>query len=185
VSQRVLALDLATITGWARHEPGMARPFFGAFRLPGKAGDVGRRADYLERWLITMHERHHFTHIVFEAQHVARETDIDTVYMLIALGGIVDKIGFQRGALTYKIMIQEWRKHFLGRGAGFKRDPNTKRYLHGEDPKELAIQRCAHYGWFTDLADAAEACGILDFFLSLIPDYDRPWRDAALLKAVS
>lgn len=167
----VLALDIATTTGWALHEPGMQRPFFGAIKLPGKAGEVGRRADALERWLRDQYKLRPFTHFVFEAQHVAAKMDIDTVYMLIALGGVVEKFAFQVGALCYKVHISEWRKHFLGRGGGFGKS----------SPKELAIQRCAQYGWHTDVHDAAEACGILDFFLTMIPKYDRPWRDNTLM----
>src|SRR3546814_9141638 len=74
--------------------------------------------------------------------------------------------------------------YFLGRGGGFKKTEDKKNYLPGHDPKELAIQRCAQYGWHTDIADAAEAVGILDFGLTMIPDYERPWRDALLMKTM-
>jgi hypothetical protein len=172
MTARVLALDLATVTGWALHKPDMQRPFFGAVKLLGSVGEVGKRADALERWLRGQHRLHRFTHYVFEAQHVAAKMDIDTVYMLIALGGVVEKFAFQVGAHCYKVHISEWRKHFLGRGAGFGKT----------NPKELAIQRCAQYGWYTDVHDAAEACGILDFFLTMIPAHPRPWRDAVFMK---
>src|SRR3546814_16206710 len=88
----------------------------------------------------------------------------------------------QKKPWVYKVHISEWRKHFLGRGGGFKKTEDKKNYLPGHDPKELAIQRCAQYGWHTDIADAAEAVGILDFGLTMIPDYERPWRDALLMK---
>ena len=183
----VVALDLATTTGWAWHRVGMPRPFFGAMKLPGGPHEVGKPADALERFLrdlfLTLRPEGPPTHYFFEAQHIDGQINIDTVYRLIALGGIVEKFAFQTGAKVYKVHISEWRKHFIGRGAGFKRD-GAGRYLPGEDPKELAIQKCAQYGWHTDVADAAEACGILDFSLSLIGDdvHPRPWRDAALLK---
>ena len=173
----VLALDLATTTGWAWHRPGMPRPFFGAERLPGGPRDVGQPADRLERMLRDLYvltkSEGGISHFFFEAQHLAAKINIDTVYRLIALGGIVEKFAFQVGAKAYKVNIAEWRKHFLGKGSGFK--------ARGEDQKELAIQRCAQYGWHTDVADAAEALGILDFALTMIPDYPRPWRDNALL----
>lgn len=185
---RVLALDLATVTGWALHEPGMERPYFGAIKLPGKPGDIGMRADALERWLRHQYQLRRFTHIVFEAQHVAAALNMDTVNMLIGLGTIVQKFAFQVKALCYNVDKSEWRKHFIGRGSGFKRYvlPNGKKgnYLPGQDPKELAIRQCARYGWHTDVADAAEACGILDYFLTMVPDHPRPWRDAVLLKGV-
>lgn len=181
----VLALDLATTTGWALHRPGMERPFFGAERLPGKPIDVGRPAERLRQILAEKHELYGgLTDIIFEAQHIGsvmdkrtgkmRNISIDTIYRLIALGGIVEWFAHCVGARCYKVHIQEWRKHFLGRGTGFK----------GRDPKDIAIDRCAALGWHTDVADAAEACGILDFYLHLlkraVPEYPIPWRDREL-----
>lgn len=182
----VVALDLATTTGWAWHRSGMPRPFFGAFRLPGSPEEVGRPCDALERWLrdlyVTLRGEGPPTHYFFEAQHVAGKINIDTVYRLISLGGIVEKFAYQTGAKSYKAHISEWRKHFIGRGGGFKKDGRGK-YLPGEDPKELAIQRCGQYGWHTDIADAAEALGILDFSLAQMGDFHpRPWRDDILMK---
>lgn len=184
----VLALDLATTTGWAWHLPGMPRPLFGAFRLPGDARAVGQPADALERWLreqaLLLRPHGGISHFMFEAQHISSRANVDTLYRLIALGGIVEKFAYQVKGHCYKVDISTWRKHFIGRGSGFKRTADKKSYLPGEDPKELAIQRCAEYGWHTDVADAAEAVGILDYSLSLIPDYERPWRDARLLGGV-
>lgn len=173
----VLALDIATTTGWALHHKGMERPFFGAFRLPGGTMAVGQQADALERWLRDMAiacraNGQPITHYFFEAQHLAAKVNIDTIYRLIALGGIVEKFAYQTNATTcLKVHISEWRRHFIGRGAAFGKD----------DPKQMAIARCAKYGWHMDVADAAEACGILDYALTLIPNYERPWRDKALM----
>ncbi len=175
----VVGLDIATTTGWAWHRKGMPRPFFGSMRLPGTPQEVGRPADALERFLrdqyMLLKPEGAPTHYFFEAQHIAAKINIDTVYRLIALGGIVEKFAYQVGAKVYKVHISEWRKHFIGRGAAFK-----------TDPKQLALQRCAEYGWHTDVADEAEACGILDFALTLVGEdhHPRPWRDAALLKAI-
>lgn len=185
----VLALDIATTTGWALHFPGLERPYFGAFRLPGDARAVGQPADALERWMrdmcITMKARGGISHIFFEAQHISQKANIDTVYRLIALGGVVEKFAFQIKAHTYKVDISSWRKHFIGRGSGFKKTPDKKAYLPGEDPKELAVQTCADYGWHTDVADAAEAIGILDYALTMLPDYERPWRDRKILGGIA
>lgn len=179
----ILALDLATTTGWAWHSSGEPRPFFGANRLPGSPQEVGKTADALERMLrdlyIMTRDTSQITHFVFEAQHVGAQMNIDTVYKLIALGGIVEKFAFQVGAFCYKVHISEHRKHFIGRGSGFKRGKSG--YLPGEDPKELALNRCAEYGWHTDSKDAAEALAILDFTASKLADHERPWRDKLLL----
>ena len=200
----VLALDLATTTGWAWHADGMPRPFFGAFKLPGDPEEVGRPADALERWLRDFYIKTRdagmpLTHYFFEAQHIDSRINIDTVYRLIALGALVEKFAFQtrpKGqskAWVFKVHISQWRKHFIGRGGGFKREKIEKivkgekklvtgGYLPGEDPKELAIQRCGEYGWHTDISDAAEAVGILDYALTMIPNHPRPWRDELLMR---
>lgn len=183
----VVGLDLATVTGAAWHHPSMPRPFFDAFRLPGEARDIGKRCDFLERWLRDIYIQHKplggISHFFVEEQHLGqvsggkgkprRTVSPATIKMLAALSGTVQKFAYQVNAHCYEVGISEWRKHFLGKGAGFK--------ARGEDPKELCIQRAADYGWHTDVADAAEALGILDFSLTLIPDYDRPWRDKALM----
>ena len=190
-----IAFDLATTTGWAWHAEGMPRPYFDAFTLPGDPGDVGKPAAALEDWLRVIYKRTKeegvpITHWFFEAQHIAGKINIDTVYRLIVLGGVIEKFAYQvmpkgqKKPWVYKVHISEWRKHFLGRGGGFKKTEDKKHYLPGHDPKELAIQRCAEYGWHTDIADAAEAVGILDFGLTMFPDYPRPWRDNLLMKTM-
>jgi len=180
----VLALDLATTTGWALHRPGMQRPFFDAFTLPGEPGAIGQPCAALEDWLFEKLDETWgeggISHFFFEAQHIAKGMNPQNAYRLIGLGAIVEKFAYQNKSLCYAVDISTWRKHFIGRGSGFKKDAQ-KRYLPGHNPKELAAQRCEQYGWFTDTHDAAEACGILDFGLSLIPNYQRPWRDKALL----
>lgn len=171
----VLSLDLATVTGWALHRPGMQRPHFGSWHLPGDVRQIGRRAEALRKNLSDLRAIYgDFSHIVFEAQHVSNKMDIDTVYCLMALGGMTEWFAHRVGALCYKIHIASWRKHFLGRGSKFVEK--------GEriSPKEVALRVCAEHGWHPDTPDAAEAAGILDYFLSLIDGYVRPWRDAAL-----
>lgn len=175
---KTLALDLATTTGWAFHMPGMSDPHFGHFKLRGRPGQVGRQMNQLLEFIQeTANTYGGINQIVFEAQHVAAKMNIDTIYMLICLGGTCELYAQWAGpqCQAWKVHISEWRKHFLGRGGHFmdKGQPI--------DAKELAIRRCADYGWHTNVADAAEACGILDYFLSLHPKYVRPWRDRILL----
>lgn len=172
----VLSLDLATNTGWALHKPGMSRPHFGAWRLPGRARDIGARMEALRLEFNAMRETYgDFSHMVFEAQHVSAKMDIDTIACLLALGGMTEWYAHRIGAKCLKVYIGQWRKHFLGTGGNFK-DKGEK-----ISAKELALRKCAEHGWHMSSSDAAEACGILDYFLSLIEGYERPWRDAALL----
>lgn len=172
----VLALDLATITGWALHRPGMQRPHFGTWKLKGSSRDIGARMESL-RVKLNEHRATYgdFSHLVFEAQHVSAKMDIDVIACLLGLGGMAEWYAFKIGAKCFKVHIAQWRKHFLGRGSAFK-DKGVP-----ISAKELALRRCAEHGWHMSSADAAEACGILDYFLSLMEGYERPWRDAALM----
>lgn len=166
----------------------MERPHFGAWRLPGPARDVGVRVEALRGRLGELRSLYgDFSHVVFEAQHVpvprfnralgkvTGGMDMDTLSCLIGLGAMTEWYAHRLGALSYKISIGEWRKHFLGKGGNFT-DRGVK-----ISAKELAIRKCREHGWFTDSEDAAEACGILDYFLTMIEGYERPWRDHALL----
>lgn len=192
----VLALDIATTTGWALHNPTMQRPFFGAVRLPGGKDEVGEAADALLRFLRDLYIRlrdngQPITHFFYEKPFIPTAANSATSERLLGLCAVTQMFAFQvRATSCRSIDISEWRKHFIGQGSGFKRTPDKKRYLPGHDPKELAIQRCASYGWHTDIADAAEACGILDYALTMVdaglrsaelPGWPRPWRDNALL----
>lgn len=192
MSYTILALDLATTTGWALHQQGMERPFFDAVRLPGGPKDVGPPVDALRKLIVDKHKLYGITDLVFEAQHIPTPKkgsthstlSLETVYRLIALGGMAEwcayKLGIKR---CFKVHIPSWRLHFLGRGTGFKRGPNGN-YLPGEDPKELAVRQCEKFRWHTQVADAAEACGILDYYIHLVAKEDPncliPWRDRPL-----
>jgi hypothetical protein len=183
MSYRPLALDLATTTGWALHQPGLERPFFGAIKLPGRPRDIGARMEALRVFLADKHAIYKPTDYLFEAQHVPMpkklpggkwsgpSMDIDTLAMLLGLGAMVEWFAHRVGARCFKVHISEWRKHFIGRGSGFG----------ATGAKEMAIRKCAEFGWHTDVADAAEACGILDFYMHLLAqadhDYAIPWRN--------
>lgn len=190
MSTCALGLDLATVTGFAWHRNPMPSPYLGAIRLPGDPEEVGKPGYALENWLWDLYEKDikpggPLTHIFFEAQHLSAKINMTTVYRLIALGGIVEKFAYTVGAKVYRVEIQHWRKHFIGRGGGFKKTPDKKKYLPGEDPKELALARAAQYGWHTDIADAAEASGVLDYGLTALGEHHpRPWRDQTFMQSL-
>lgn len=193
----VLALDIATTTGWAWHRPGMPRPFFGAVPLPSEVNEVGEPIAELLLWLRNLYiglknDGSPITHIFYEMPFInPRQINSRTSKRLMGLAGVVEMFAYQvKMTGIYEVDIAEWRKHFLGRGGGFKREKKWSekkqkmvpgKYLPGHDPKELAIQQCARFGWHTNVHDAAEACGLLDYALTMIPDYERPWRDNALM----
>lgn len=192
----VIALDIATTTGWALHNQTMQRPFFGALRVPGGKDNIGAALSAMLTFLQDIHDKmtaqgQPITHIFYEKPFIPGQVNSDTSERLMGLCAVTQLFAYRIGTTScYSIDISEWRKHFIGRGAGFKRTPDKKQYLPGHDPKELAMQQCARFGWHTDIADAAEACGVLDYAISMmdrsfvnagLPGYPRPWRDRTLL----
>jgi hypothetical protein len=187
----VLALDLATVTGWAAWGQGFnsSLPACDAVRLKGRSGEVGMSTEHLRLVLNELHRRFAFTHIFFEAQHIpmpkkhkpdgevqSRPINIETIYKLISLGGMVEWWGYKAGVEVFKVEIGSWRKHFLGRGTGFKKA--------GMDPKDEAIRRCEAIGVLTTNHNTAEAVGILDYSLTLFDNLVPPWRDKAIFERI-
>lgn len=134
------------------------------------------------------HEAFGLTDIVIEKQHLGTVTSKvegedgvvrkekrlispDTIDVLTALAHMVDWFSFRIGARFRCVPIQSHRKHFIGRGDYPKKEA-----------KQRALDVCRQLGWHVPNDDAAEACSILDYYLSLIRDYDRPWRDALLMQ---
>ena len=179
----ILALDLATVTGWALHEEGQALPFFGTLRLPYTPDECGPPMAKLRDFLDEKHAIWKFTEVVFEAQHIpmpkwdkvkkkwVQMLDMRTVYKLISLGSMIELWCQDNGIgdRCYQVHIATWRKHFIGEG-------NLKR----DAAKIKCMAVCQNLGWNTVEEDAAEAMGILDYYLSIKPNYDRPWRDRML-----
>lgn len=182
----VLALDLSTAgTGWALHEPGMERPFFGTFALPANPDQVGKPMEHLRQKLAEKHETYGLDHIVFEEQHLGSAFDKKkqkqrpisprTLKRIYALAGMVEWFAFRLDVICFSVPIGTWRKHFIGRGD-----------YGGDEAKQRAVDQCRLYGWHVPDHNAAEACGILDFYLALLDKemaggYTRPWRDQTFL----
>lgn len=185
MSYSVLAFDLATTTGWALWQPGLERPFFDAMKLPGGTNDVGRQVEALRVFMEEKHHLYRFTDMIFEDQFIPGNVNSSTARRLMGLAAIVEWFAHVHGIRCFSVDLSTWRKHFIGRGGGFKRSKTKPfNYLPGEDPKELAIRKCGEFGWHTNIADAAEACGVLDYYMHMLAKADRsfviPWRERPL-----
>lgn len=185
----ILALDIATTTGWAILDTRTPdRPFIGTIRLPSDVQEIGRAAENLRQFLAERHQMHGgLEHIVFEAQHVAgkrkvRQPDgsmvetggmnIHVLRRLIGLSAMTEWFAFKVGAKCYDVSIASWRKHAFGNGR-MKRD----------EAKERAMQECRALGFDPSNDNEAEAFFILDYYVALRNKHGagipRPWRDAA------
>jgi hypothetical protein len=101
--------------------------------------------------------------------------DINVIRKLIALGGMAEWFAHCIGARCFQVHIGTWRKHFCGRG-------NLKR----DQAKQMAVDTCRRLGIDPPDDNAAEACGILDYYLSIRrisgKPYPVPWRDIGLFQ---
>lgn len=150
----VLALDLATQTGWAsRNDNGSIT--FGSFRLPKTGDNVGAYLSAFHHWLIEivdLFDKPSLT-VVFEAPILPKTTGIKVVRKLQGLAGHTEFICDQMGVKScMEVNNKSVRKHFIGNG-GAKRD----------DAKRMTIEQCTKRGFRPQNDDEADALAVLDY----------------------
>jgi len=152
---KVLALDIATVTGWAYGSPGEV-PTFGSIRF-GKPGG-SRAAAYraFSKWLETeWNVRDHQPDlIVYESPAVpsimSGRTNIDTIRLLVGLAEYLE--GWCYGNFELReASVSQVRAHFLGR--------NMKSAI----AKPMTMARCRELGWAVKDSDEADACALWDY----------------------
>ena len=180
----VLALDLATVSGFAFWRPGMARPRYGCIELPKKLQDheLHRERASLRRWMTDWDKLEPLKggYVVIEAAWV-RFGDPDAVdpedRRRDSLRQVEHLFGLATEAATTAHMLRaeprdtnhaKMMKAWTGRG-DYKREPG----------KEASILAACALGWDTDDHNEADALGLLYHFTQL-HRFDVPWRDALL-----
>ncbi len=152
----ILALDIATKTGWA---VGDEQPETGTIEL---RGSVGEKMHRLARELRLLTSIHSPDLIVFEAPilHVKRQGSSSTLRLLVGLCCVAEMVAFEAGIAVSETPTSTWRKHFLG----VSRAPKglTSKWL-----KQQAQARCRALGWGDLSEDEADACGVWDHAMSL------------------
>lgn len=153
---RVLALDVATVTGFAVDRPaGGDAPTTGAFRVKVVDEDLGAAfLDFEERVedLIAVHQP---AVLAFEAPLVigggrgtTRPTNHNTIRLLFGLAAIAELVGTRRQLRVFEAHIGTVRRHFCGSGRADKAD---------------VMARCRLLGWDVKTNDAADGAAIWDF----------------------
>ena len=170
-----VALDIATNCGWAAWNPGWDKPIYGAWTLPGDAGEVGRAAVALHHKLADLHAMEPITRLYFEGgiptNGLSGNTNMTTIYKLAGLAAHAESFAYAVSARCRNVPQGTWRKHFIGKGSGFK----TSQF------KAMSIARCREYGWAPQCDNAADALGVLEYAIYL-SDEIPPWRDATVLR---
>jgi hypothetical protein len=151
----VLALDLATVTGWAFGEPGKV-PEFGTIRF-GKPG--GERAAAYRNFRMWLDGKWNVRDqqpelIVYESSAVpsimAGKTNIDTIKLLIGLAEHLEEWCHNNFELR-EASVGQVRSHFIGR--------NMKAAI----AKPMTVERCRELGWNVANTDEADACALWDY----------------------
>lgn len=164
----LLALDLATVTGYAVGDPELherltaleaygrgdnAKPFSGSHRIAPPGTPLGVFCIRYEDWLGDMLLVHQATHVVFEAPWVGGKTSQDVARKLMGLAILTEtvatraKVPWIREANNASV-----RKHFIGKGRG---DRKTL--------KRLTIEACQNRGWEPRNDDEADALALFDY----------------------
>lgn len=189
----VLALDIATKTGWALYGKDMELPHHDSVLLKTPNHDNGTAGNRLRKLILAKHQAFGLTEIIREAVHIPAPQRIrdpgtgkwtikhkvspEIVYRLIGLGFIVDCVADELGIPSWDVEKPTWRKEILGRGN-----------LKTDDAKKRATDYCRQHGWHPADDNAAEALCILDYHLRLLSKTDRalpmPWRDDLFMRGV-
>lgn len=147
----ILALDIATTSGWAFGAPGQT-PRYGTFTLPPTGDDLGRFAFNFMQWAIAKVRELEPKEVVFEAPIMPRETNILTLKKLYSLSVICELVCIAQGVPCSEIPAGSWRKSFLGPSY----PPNGTR----DELKRAVIAACRQMGWEPNSTDDADALGI-------------------------
>jgi hypothetical protein len=160
----ILALDLATVTGFAIGRAD-GSPRLGTWRLGASGATRGERGLKLLRELNDLFKIERPDRIVYEAPMTPRVmVDIGTkpehAILLLGLCMVVETVATSRG--IYQVgpaNVQDAREHFCGKrtfAAGY--DPLRKRKIPSRDmAKAAVIAQCRVMGWNVDGDDQADA----------------------------
>lgn len=153
----ILALDTATVSGFAYGRPG-ERPTWGAWN--SAAPTTGAMLHKFREQLLRLCDSVQPTLIVFESPYVPREyyqhgppINATTLRRLFALAGIVEEVACGFGVECYEAPIGEISKFFLGSAKQGGRAAK----------KAATIKMCRLYGWVTDSDDAADALALWSY----------------------
>ncbi|HET7255580.1 MAG TPA: hypothetical protein VFJ46_17625 [Xanthobacteraceae bacterium] len=166
-----VALDLSVkSTGFAFWSDGQAKPACGTWALAPGIQFAGRAFVRLHRNLMDLHKVNAINELVFEEAippfMLQGHTNAETVAAAAGLAAHCMSFAEAIGARYRPVGIAAWRRHFIGKMPRGTKTP---------DLKAMAMKRCRELGFDAIKHDAAEACGLLDYQLS-VAGVTPPWR---------
>jgi crossover junction endodeoxyribonuclease RuvC len=158
----VLALDLATRTGWARGMPG-CEPTYGSIRWGNDGASIEAVLGEFTKWYIEQTNKlNRPDAIVYEAPIIARygNTTSNTTAILQRLIGIAQGLGYVRGFHNERLQevhVKTWRGYFIGRTQ-----------VDSKEAKRLTIHKCRLLRWEPEDDNAADALGLWSYKCALL-----------------
>lgn len=118
----ILALDLATTTGWACGAP-EADPRFGTLRLPSTGDEIGRFLAIFEDWLLDFLTVETPALVVFEAPILTRgNTSPVVARKLMGLANATETVCYRRETRCEQANLMTVKKAFAGHGRAEKHE---------------------------------------------------------------
>lgn len=156
----IVALDLASVSGWAVGEPGGA-PTHGTIRFASAGASHEAIFAKAATWFADLVVDHKPTLIVWEAplptSFSRGRTNSDTTSLLFGLPAVVGAIAYQQGIYDIrKAETKEVRQHFIGC------NPIRTR------AKPMVMAMCRAMGWDVSDDNEADALATWHYMCSLI-----------------
>ncbi|MES2695095.1 MAG: hypothetical protein V4773_16600 [Verrucomicrobiota bacterium] len=147
----ILALDLATSTGWAYGSPGTKHLEFGSLRFGKPGADRAGKYRTFRTWLSMHLSTHPAELVVFEsaasATAMSGRTTMDIIKWLVGMCEHLEEFCYERVELR-EGKTSDVRNYFIGN--------NPKR----EIAKAKTIEKCRSFGWNVANDDEADACAL-------------------------
>lgn len=169
----ILALDIATQTGWAYADPtalaawpatpleaaAMPVPGFqvGSKSFEGTVADLGRFADAYHEWLHELVGARTPILVVFEAPFIGPKTSQAAARKSNGLAWHTEWLCQRLQVPCEEARPAQWRKHFTGVGTGKRKAM-----------KEHAMAACVARRWPFANDDEADASGLLDYAVACV-----------------
>jgi hypothetical protein len=150
---KVLALDIASTTGWAYGAPGSV-PVCGSHRLAKAGTERGEMYRHFRTWLDFLCSAHPPNLIVYESPAVPMimqgKTNIDTIKLLTGFAEHLEEWAYQYCELR-EARVSDVRVHFIGRN------------MRSVDATPKVMARCEQLGWPVTNHDEGDACALWDY----------------------
>jgi crossover junction endodeoxyribonuclease RuvC len=160
-SGEVLALDLASVSGWAQGAPGET-PRSGSIRFAPVGSSHEAVFAGAVKWMADWLQVSRPKIVVFEAplpsSFMRGRTNADTAMLLFGLPAVIGAVAYMRGVYDIrKGRVDDVRQHFIG-----------QRRMPGAQAKRAVMNKCRLLGWNPTDNNAADALALWDYQCSLV-----------------